>query len=69
MLQQFVELLRRASFDETDFWHARLAQVLREEGHYDDAIEEFNISIDEDSNFLWLAHASVAHAYACMWNL
>ena len=58
------EVAEGAGLEKTSFWHARVAQVLREKRHYDDAIEEFKLAINKNSTFLWLSHTGIARAYA-----
>ena len=57
-------IAEKAGLQNTAFWHARVAQVLMAKGHYDDALEEFRLSMDQDSIYLWLSHQGIAGAYA-----
>lgn len=57
------EVAKLAGFDENSMWHGRLAKVLRDADHVDDAMKEFEISISMDDKN-WLAISGMGLAWA-----
>jgi tetratricopeptide (TPR) repeat protein len=60
---KIIEVAEWPQYEKTGLWYARVAKVLREAGHLDEAIHYFEEAMKLDESF-WLSEAGLAIAYA-----
>jgi len=60
---RILEVAEWPEYEKTGLWHSRVARVLREAGHLDEAITSFEKALKLDDS-LWLAQGGLAISYA-----